>query len=224
MSVYSQTRSSVARWRKILIATYDELVRLGAGDVWVYGSQAMSLYMTRPLASKDLDMLASGMTMDMVSVLCKNLAPFSRGRAPHFSFQNPEHEGKPNPLFSVYLNGLDEKPFILELFQTYNGRDLRELTPYATHVSRWKHEFQTLSVEAIIGTRLAFRPPDRISSFNAERLNRFIKAVRNKIDWSRVEEFTSEFQLEERINENLNFLRRRGIKICDASELTFVSQ
>ena len=122
----------------------------------------------------------------------------------------------------MYLNEKDEKPFAIELFQTYNGHDLRELTPYARHVTRWKHELQTLSVEAIIGTRLAFRPPDRISSFNAERLNRFISSVRDKVDWSQVDKFARKFKLEHRIIENLNFLRQRGIEIIDASKLTFL--
>jgi len=60
MSDNRQTRSSVARWKEILILTYEELISLGAGDVWVYGSQAMSLYMKRPLASKDLGIHGMG--------------------------------------------------------------------------------------------------------------------------------------------------------------------
>jgi hypothetical protein len=224
MSVYKETRSSVARWSSILIATYAELVRLGAGDVWVYGSQAMSLHMTRPLASKDLDLLVSGMKMGIVRELCKFLAPFSSEREPYFNFQSPVHEGKQNPVFSVYLGGPNEKPFAIELFQTYNGHELKELAPYAVHMNRWKTEFQTLSIEAIIATRLSFRPPDRISSFNAQRLNRFIRATRDKVDWSIVSEFAKRFQLERRIIENLIVLRQHGIEIIDASKLSLSSE
>lgn len=224
MSVYRDTRSSVARWKEILIPTYNELIKLGAGDVCVYGSQAMSLYMKRPLASKDLDLLVSGITMDMVKELCKRLAPLSKGRNPYFDFQNPEHEGKPNPVFSIYLTEQNGKPFAIELFQTYNGLELRELTPYVTHVTRWKNEFQTLSIEAIIGTRLAFRPPDRITPFNAQRLNLFIETVRDRIDWTTVEEFARKFQLEGKINDNLKALRQRRIRINDSSKLTLTSQ
>ena len=168
--------------------------RLGVGDVWVYGSQAMSLYMKRPLASKALDLLAPGMTLDIVNGLCKSLVLFSKGKNPYFNFQNPEHEGKPNPVFAIYFNEPNEKPFAIELFQTYNGHDVRKHTPYVAYVKRWKNEFQTLTTEAIIGTRLAFRPPERITSFNAERLNRFIDAERDKIDWSKVEEFAKKFR------------------------------
>jgi len=221
MSLFRKTRTSVARWREILIPTYKELIRLGAGDVWVYGSQAMSLYMKRPLASKDLDLLATGMTIEIVSSLCKSLDPLSKRRNPYFDFQNLEHEGEPNPVFSIYLNPPDEKPFAIELFQTYNGHDVRELTPFAQYVKRWGNEFQTLTIEAILGTRLAFRPPDRISAFNAERLNRFIRTLRDDIDWSKVEEFSKKFQLEGRITENLKILKKRGIRIMDSSKLSF---
>jgi hypothetical protein len=223
MSDFRETRTSVASWNRILIPTYKELIGLGAGGVWVYGSQAMSLYMKRPFASRDLDFLVSGLTLDMVRAVCKTLAPLSGQRAPYFDFKNPEHDGKPNPVFGIYLNAQDEKPFALELFQTYNAQNIRELTPYAEFVSRWKSEFQTLSVEAIIGTRLGFRPPERITPFNAQRLNLFIKTVRDRIVWSKVEEFAKKFHLEERINENLIHLRRKKIQIIDCDKLSFVS-
>lgn len=221
MADFRETRSSAARWKEILIPTYNELIRLGASDAWVFGSQAMSLYMKRPLTSKDLDLLVSGMTMKIVEKLCNSLAPFSSSRRrPYYNFQNLEHEGRPNPVFSIYLNPENEKPFAIEFFQTYLGYDLRRLTPYATYIKRWGSEFQTLTVEAIIGTRLAFRPPG-ITSFNAERLNLFIKTVRRQIDWSAVEKFIMDFQFENRIEENLKDLRRRRIKIVDSDKLSF---
>lgn len=223
MSVYRETRSSVARWKELLIYTYNELVKLGAGDVWVYGSQAMSLYIQRPLASKDLDLLASGMTIDIMRGLCKSLAPLSKQRTPYFDYQNLEHEGKLNPVFSIYINEAGERPFAIELFQTYNGHDLRELTLYANIAKRWENEFQTLSIEAIVGTRLGFRPPDRITPFNAQRLNRFIETTRRKIDWEKVEEFAKKFGLEEKIIENLKILRQKRIKIMDVEKLSFLT-
>lgn len=101
MPDFRETRVPVDRWKEILIPTYDELLKLGAGDVWVYGSQAMSLYMKRALASGELDLLTSGMTMSIVKKLCKALEPFSSQKNPYFSYQNPGHDGKPNPVFSV---------------------------------------------------------------------------------------------------------------------------
>jgi hypothetical protein len=222
MPDFRQTRTPVARWREFLVLTYNKLVELGANDVWVYGSQAMSLYMKRPLASKDLDLLASGTTIDMIKRLCESLAALSSNqRKPNWNYLELEHEGFTNPVFSIYINAQNERPFVIELFQTYNGHNLRELTAYSAYVKRWENEFQTLTVEAIVGTRLAFRPPERISTFNAQRLNSFIKAV--KVDWSKVERFANAFHLEERIEENLRGLRRRKIKIRGSDQLTFLS-
>jgi hypothetical protein len=222
MSVYRQARSSVARWKEILIPTYNELIKLGVGDVWVYGSQAMSLYMKRPLGSKDLDLLATGLTMDIVQGLLQNLTPFSGQRNPYFNYQQFEHEGKADPVFSIYLNVQNEKPFAIELFQTYNGYDVRELTPYATIVKRWKNEFLTLSIEAIIGTRLGFRQPEGISAFNAQRLNLFIKTVREQVEWTKVDEFARKFELEGKIRANLKALKGHGINILDSNKLPFL--
>lgn len=223
MPDFRQTRSTVARWKKLLIPTYNELIRVGAGDVWVYGSQAMSLYMKRPFASKDLDLLASGMTIDIVKRLCDSLAVLSNQKKPYYQLLDFEHEGKSNPIFSIYLTAQNEKPFAIELFQTYNGNPVREPTPYAAYVKRWKNEFQTLTIEAIIATRLGFRPPDRITPFNAERLNLFIRTMRDQIDWRKVEEFAKKFQLEAKIAENLKALKRLGIEITDYRRLSFLS-
>jgi hypothetical protein len=203
--------------------TYNDLLRLGASDVWVFGSQAMSLHMAkRALASKDLDLLASSLTIRMIEKLCNDLAPFSEGRPPNYLFQSPMRDGRRQPFFSVSLAPLRERPFIIEIFQTYDGYDLSKLTPYASYVTRWNQEFQTLSIEAIIGTRLAFRPPERISKFNADRLNRFIRSIRNKINWNKVENFSREFQLQQRIIENLKDLKRRRISIVDSQKLRFL--
>lgn len=220
---FRETRSSVARWKEILIPAYRELVRLGVGDVWVFGSQAVSLYLPRPLASKDLDLLASGMTIGIVETICAKLISFSGQKRPYYTLQNLEHNGRSNPVFSIYLSGQNEKPFAIEIFQTYNGHDLKRLTPYAAYLKRWGVEFQTLTVEAIIATRLAFRPPERISSFNAYRLNRFIQAFRRKVDWNKVEDFTRDFQLERTIDENLKHLAQYRIEIIDSRKLSFIS-
>jgi len=222
MSIPRRTLTSPTRWKKILNTTYDELLRLGASDVWVFGSQAMSLHTkTRALASKDLDLIATGVDMGIVNQLCNALAKYSDGRHPNYQFQNTTYDDRPYPIFSISLRGQNERPFIIELFQTYLGYEVTRLTPYATFVSRWKNDFQTLTIEAIIGTRLAFRPPERISSFNAHRLNSFISSVQDQIDWNIVEAFAKDFQLELRIDENLKDLKRRKLKIIDSEKLSF---
>ncbi len=90
MSLSRQIRTSPTEWKKILKTTYDELSRLGASDVFVFGSQAMSLHMKgRALASKDLDLIATGLEMRRVNQLCEKLAVCSDGRPPDYELQNP---------------------------------------------------------------------------------------------------------------------------------------
>jgi len=217
-----ETRTPVKRWRRILQTTSNELFRLGANDVWVFGSQAMSLHMrNRALASKDLDLLATGVNLQMINQLCDSLARYSDGRRPDYALQMFAYEERPNPVFSISLVSTNERPFVVELFQTYLGYDVRRLTPYATQVNRWKNDYQTLSIEAIIGTRLAFRPPDRISPLNARRLNGFIRHVAGRFDWTGVEQFANDFQLGQKINENLRHLARRKLRINGSENLSF---
>jgi len=212
-------------WMEILIATYNELCKLGASDVLVFGSQAMSMHLkkTMVLASKDIDLLATGVSTRMVNRLCGVLTKYSAGGPPNYQLQNSTCDDRRYPTFSISLRARDEKPFMIELFQTYLGHDVRRLTPYATFVTRWENEFQTLNIEAVICTRLAFRPPERISSFNAHRLNAFIKSVLDRIDWKIVEKFAKDFRLEQRIAENLKDLRRRKLSIIGSENLSSVS-
>lgn len=224
MSMPRQTRTSPARWRRILVTAYSELQRLGASDVWVFGSQAMSLHMkARALASKDLDLLATGINLTLVRKLCNALAEYSTGRSPDYQFQSTTYEGRPYPVFSISIRGENQAPFVIELFETFLGYEVRRLTPYAIFVRRWNNDFQTLRIEALIATRLAFRPPERITAFNAARLNLFIKSIRKQIDWEVVEEFATNFQLEQTIRDNLKDLRRRKLKISGSEKLSFVS-
>jgi len=210
---------------KILGTSYNRLLELGANDVWVFGSQAMSLHMkNRALASKDLDLIATGVDMKMVKQLRSTLAMYSDGRPPDFQLQNSTYDGREYPVFSISLLAQNERPFVIELFQTYLGYDVRRLTRYSVFVNRWGNQFQTLTVEAVIGTRLAFRRPEGISSLNARRLNAFIESVRSQFKWKNVEAFVRDFQLEQVIVENLRDLRRRNLKITDSEKLSFLSQ
>src|SRR6202030_1413761 len=104
-----------ARWKKILVTTYAELQRLGASDAWVFGSQAMSLHMkTRALASKDLDLIATGTDLTIVRRLCSALAEYSTGRFPDYQFQNTTYDGRPYPVFSISVRAENQTPFVIE--------------------------------------------------------------------------------------------------------------
>jgi hypothetical protein len=179
---------------------------------------------TRPLASKDLDLIATGVTIKMVDRLCEKLKEFSSGRPPDYQYQRATYETRPYPYFSISIRERQQGPFVIELFQTYRGYDVRRLTPYATYINRWNNTYQTLSIEGIIGTRLSFRLPEGISALNVRRLNNFIKATRKEINWKRVEAFVGDFQLEQIIRENLKDLSRRKLKILDSEKLSFLQK
>lgn len=220
-----QARSPPKRWIELLDVTYDGLRTLGANDIWVFGSQAMSLHMkTRPLASKDLDLIATGVTNHIMDGLRELLLPYSSGRPPDYEYHNTTYETRSYPVYSISIIDRDQRPFIIELFGTYRGYDVRRLTPYATFVKKWKNTYQTLTIEGIIGTRLAFRQPEGISSLNAKRLNNFIGSVREEIHWDTVDAFVRDFQLEDVILKNLGGLHRRNLKITDSEKLSFVSK
>ncbi|MDG6940200.1 MAG: hypothetical protein JRN39_07355, partial [Nitrososphaerota archaeon] len=46
------------------------LSKSDANDVILFGSQAMSVYTERALASKDLDLVVPGITIDILEALC----------------------------------------------------------------------------------------------------------------------------------------------------------
>jgi hypothetical protein len=79
-------------------------------------------------------------------------------------------------------------------------------------------ELQVPLPEAIIATRLAFRPPERVSPFNASRLNRFIKHIHH-VDWTRVNAFIDAFELRIVVEGNLAHLRTKGISVVGVSKI-----
>jgi hypothetical protein len=84
--------------------------------------------------------------------------------------------------------------------------------------NKWGLELQVPLPEAIIATRLAFRPPERVSRFNALRLNRFIKHIRH-VEWKTVNAFIDAFELRTVVGGNLAVLRAKRISINGASKI-----
>jgi len=94
-----------------------------------------------------------------------------------------------------------------------------KLTPFITFKERWGMHVQVLTPEAIIGTRLSFRAPERITPFNAIRLSRFIRTIGKDIDWSKVNSFIDTFGLREIAIENMEELRSKHISIPGSSNV-----
>ena len=108
---------------------------------------------------------------------------------------------------------------VIEFFQTFLGHPTTMLTPFLTFKDRWSMRIQVMVPEAIIATRLAFRPPERITPFNARRLNGFIGNVEDQVDWRKVNEFIDRFDLGSVIRDNLAELKTKRIQIRGASRI-----
>jgi hypothetical protein len=196
------------------------LAESDANDVILFGSQAVSVYMQRALASKDIDLIVPGITISVLEKLCDKLTQI-RGKRPAYDYLVGEYLGRRYPIGHIYLKHESGFPFVVEFFQNFLGYESSRLTPFLTIKEKWGLWLQVPSPEAIIGIRLAFRPPERISPFNASRLNRFIRTVRT-VDWSEVNAFIDTFGLRTIITENLAELSSKQISITGSSRINLM--
>jgi hypothetical protein len=186
----------------------------------LFGSQAMSAYMERALASKDIDLIAPGVrpsTLEKTRDELKQIAT----KTPTYDHLVGEYAGRPYPVSHIYLKHVSGYPFVIEFFENFLGYESKRLNPFLTLKNKWGMGLQVLLPEAIIATRLAFRPPERVTPFNASRLNRFIKHIRH-VDWRLVNAFIDAFELRTVVAENLAGLRAKRISINGASKIMLV--
>jgi hypothetical protein len=216
--VSMRTRRPPAKiWIDVLKKTMPILAECHVNDVILFGSQAMSVYMERALASKDIDLIAPAVTINTLEKLCDELTQIAE-KKPAYDYFVEEYLGRRYPVGHIYLKHKSGFPFVLEFFQNFLGYEVTRLTPFLTFKEKWGLWLQVPSPEAIIGTRLAFRPPERITPVNASRLNRFIRKL-GKVDWSEVNAFIDAFELRSIIRENLLALRSKQISITGSSKV-----
>ena len=189
-----------------------------ANDVILFGSQAMSVYTRRALASKDLDLIVPGITIGILERCCEELSRVAE-RRPDYDFHVGEYLGRSYPVGHIYLRHRSGYPLVVEFFQTFLGYESRMLTRFLTFRERWGTRVQVLTPEAIIGARLSFRPPERITPFNAMRLSRFIRTMGGGIDWAKVNSFIDTFGLRDIARENIDELRSKQISIPGTSKI-----
>jgi len=204
-------------WIDVLRRITPILAESHVTDMILFGSQAMSAYMVRALASKDIDLIAPGMTPSILEKTREELKQIA-AQTPTYDHLVSEYAGRPYPVSHIYLKHMSGFPFVIEFFENFLGYESKRLNSFLTLKNKWGMELQVLLPEAIIATRLAFRPPERLSPFNASRLNRFIKHVRH-IDWRIVNAFIDAFELRAVVTENLVGLRAKGISINGASKI-----
>lgn len=212
------TRSPAKVWIDTYGRTMSVLSKSDANDVILFGSQAMSVYTKRALASKDLDLIVPGITLSILEECCDELAKAAE-RRPNYDFAVGEYLGRRYPVGHIYLRHNSGYPLVVEFFQTFLGYESRMLTHFLTFKEKWGMRAQVLTPEAIIGARLSFRPPERITPFNAMRLSRFIRTMGRRIDWSKVNSFIDAFGLRDVAKENIAELSSKHISIPGSSKV-----
>lgn len=210
-------RAPAKIWIDVLTRITPILVESHVTDMILFGSQAMSAYMERALASKDIDLIAPGMTANTLEEARDVLKQIAAQR-PTYDHVVGEYSGRRFPVSHIYLKHMNGSPFVIEFFENFLGYESNRLNPFLTLKNKWGLDLQVPIPEAIIATRLAFRAPERISPFNASRLNRFIEHIHH-VDWRMVNAFIDAFELRTIVEGNIAELRTKRISIKGTSKI-----
>ena len=128
-----ELRASAYDWFDVLRTVYPFLRRRGVGDLLLFGSHAMALYMDNPLRTKDLDMVSSQYGPLHHSSLREHIL--------HAGIEVRSSTVQTKPLthgdMTIYTLELrlDGSPFFVEIFdRVLDGKPVSILTPYVQHV------------------------------------------------------------------------------------------
>ena len=194
--------------------------RQNVGDLVLFGSQALSIYMKSPLRSKGLDLLSGQVGPRQVDELSKELGALKnvevKANAVHTRVFGPRRM----TAYAIELR-IGGVPFFVELSDlTLDGQPLSVLQPHVELVKRWNLEIWAPDREATMALRLSFRQPEGISRFNAIRLNAFIKENRSRLRFSQVASILRRRRMEAWAEKNLIDLNRRnGLRIIGDSKI-----
>jgi len=215
----AEIRAPAASWIPVLKESYSFLRDHGVGDLLLYGSQAMSIYMRYPLRSKDIDLVSTQMRPKLLDDLTKRLTHFSETSPKNTVMTRVTDRGFTRT-YSIYLRS-QGYPLVVEIFDTVlDGKEPKILMPYIRLVQRWKTALYVPTPDAIVALRLSFRPPERISRLNAIRLNRFIKAREHEINYKQILELLIEWETRQLVLENLKDLyKRHGVRIIHDNKI-----
>ena len=202
-----EIRTAPREWLLVLKTAYPFLVELGIGDLLLFGSQALSVYLNSPLRSKDLDLVSSQIGPGHLEALRKHLET-SGMETRSTTVQTKPLARSRMTIYTVELR-LNAKPFFLEILdKVLDGQNPSILASDAQRVRKWNMELWAPSPNAVVALRLTFRQPEGISRLNATRLNNFIHQNRGKLDFHEVRSMISRWGMDDTVKENLETLHK----------------
>jgi len=205
-----EIRAAPRSWRLVLTTAYPFLVQRGVGDLLVFGSQALSVYLKSPLRSKDLDLVSSQIGPEHQEALSKDLSQTHGLEVRSSTVQSRPLQRGTLKTYTIELR-VDDKPFFLEIFdKVLNGQDPSVLTPHVEKIHMWNLDFWAPSVDATLALRLAFRQPEGISPLNSRRLENLLQENWKKIDLTEVRRIIQEWEMNDVVKSNLRPLRKTG--------------
>jgi len=208
-------------WVEVLRVAYPFLRnKEKIGDLVLFGSQALSVYMKSPLRSKDLDLLSEQVGPRQVERLSRELGVLEDVEIRTTTVQTRMFGPRKMTTYAVELR-VRGKPFFVELLdRILDGQPPSMLQPYVEPVRRWNLEIWVPDLEATMALRLSFRQPEGISRFNATRLNSFVQENRNSIWFNRVASILKNWKMEALVEKNLvDLYRRNGLRIIGDSKI-----
>jgi len=205
-----EIRTAPRNWVRLLQIAYRFLREQEVGDLLLYGSQAMSLYMRSPLRSKDLDLLSNQVGPARMEALAEKLAEIEHVDYRTTTVQTRRFDDRKIVTYAIELR-VSGRPFFVELFDSVlDARPLSILEPYIESIEHWGLEVWSTNREATLALRLAFRQPEGISRLNATRINSFIRENLRSLDFAHVASILKDWGVENWVERNLVQLYRRN--------------
>jgi len=205
-----EIRTAPRDWVRLLQIAYRFLREQEVGDLLLYGSQAMSLYMRSPLRSKDLDLLSGQVSLARMEALAEKLAEIEHVDYRTTTVQTRRFDDRKMVTYAIELR-VSGRPFFVELFDSVlDARPLSILEPYIESIERWGLEVWSTNREATLALRLAFRQPEGISRLNATRINSFVRENLRSLDFAYVASILKDWGVENWVERNLVQLYRRN--------------
>jgi hypothetical protein len=213
-------RTPPKNWLRVLAESYPFLREHGLGDLTVFGSQAMSIYLKNPLRSKDLDLVSSRIGPVEHDLLRDHLSHIPGLELRSTSIQSRPLAKGDLKTYSIELR-IDTRPFFLEIFdKILDGKPPKVLADHSEERKKWGLRLWVPSPNAIVALRLCFRQPEGISRLNAIRLNRFIEQQGRWISQRKVREIITQWDLWSLVRANVEDLYKRNrIRITNIEKI-----